>query len=46
MIGVPLLNNVRHRAMITPVRPLLTSYIRLARVVGQIVVYLKLFSKW
>jgi len=45
MITSPLLSNVRHRAMITPVSPLLTRLI-LARVAGQFIVRLKLFSKW
>jgi len=48
MTTSPLLSNVRHRAMITPVSPLLTrlgSFI-LARVAEQLIVCLKLFSKW
>jgi len=47
MITSPLLSNVRHRAMITPVTPLclLSSFV-LARVAGQFIVRLKLFSKW
>jgi len=40
----PLLPNTRHRAMITPVRPLRTRLI-LARVSGQFFVRLKFLSK-
>jgi len=38
----PLLNNVRHRAMITPARPLLvlTTLIQINRVIGQFIVRL------
>jgi len=46
MITSPLLSNVRHRAMITPVRHPLTRLFILARVVRQFIVCLKLFSKW
>jgi len=46
MITSPLLSNVRHRAMITPVRPLLTRLIHISGVIGQFVVRLKLFSQW
>jgi len=43
----PLLRNARHRTMITPVNPLrlgLTGSFILARVTGQFIVRLKLFS--
>jgi len=46
MITSPLLSNVRHRAMITPVSPPLTALIHISRVVGQFIVRLKLISKW
>jgi len=46
VITTPLLSNVRHRPMITPVSPLLTSSFILTRVTGQLFVRLKLFSKW
>jgi len=47
MITSSLLNNLRHRALITPVNHLLKLglYI-IARVVEQFIVPLKLFSKW
>jgi len=45
MITSPFLSNIRHRAMITPVRPLLTRLIHISRVIGQYIVCLKLFSK-
>jgi len=45
MITSPLLSNIRHRAMITPLRPLLTRLIHISRVNGQFIVRLKLFSK-
>jgi len=46
MITSPLLSNVRHRAMITQVRPLVTRLIHNSRSIGQFIVRLKLFSKW
>jgi len=46
MIASPLLSNVCHRVMITPVRPLLTRLIHISQVIGQFIVRLKFFSKW
>jgi len=45
MITSPLLSNIRHRAMITPVRPLLTRLIHIIQINGQFIVRLKLLSK-
>jgi len=46
MIASPLLSNVCHSVMITPVRPLHTRLIHISRVIGQFIVRLKLFPKW
>jgi len=46
MITSPLVSNVRHRAMIMPVRPLLTRLIHISGVIGPFIVRFKLFSKW
>jgi len=42
----PLLTNVRHRAMITPVSPLLTRLFHISLSYWKIIVRLKLLSEW
>jgi len=46
MITSPLLSNIHHREMITPLSHPLTTLIHTTRVVGQFIVRLKIFSKW
>jgi len=46
MITSPLLSNVRHRAMITPVSTLSTRLIHIIPSCWTIIIRLKLFSKW
>jgi len=42
----PLLSNVRHRPMITPISLCVQSSFTLARATGQVFVRMKLFWKW